>query len=99
MLLLPLTQLKKTNLTFTLPVQSQEQWLIKPHLENAQVGNGPNSDYLYNLDDTFLPRMYHESDQQSSFVFLPEEQDIYQNAPLTQDKDLIEPSVHVSNKQ
>ena len=51
-LLLPLTQLKKKNLTLTLPVQSQGQWLIKPHLENAQVENGPNSDYLYNLDDT-----------------------------------------------
>ena len=42
--------------------------------------------------------MYHESDRQTSWVCLPEEQDIYQNAPLTQDRDLIEPSVHVSNK-
>ena len=43
--------------------------------------------------------MYKESDQQTSRVCLPEEQDIDQNAPLTQDKDLIEPNVHVSNKQ
>ena len=51
--ILLLTQLTKKTLTFTLLVQSQGQWLIKPHLENAQVENGTNSDYLYNLDDTF----------------------------------------------
>ena len=98
-LLLLLTQLKKKNLTFTLPVQSQGQWLIKSHLENAQVENGHNSDYLYNLDGTFSPSMYHEIDLQTFWVCLHEEQVIYQNAPLTQDKFLIEPSVHVSNKQ
>ena len=43
--------------------------------------------------------MDNESDQQTSIVCSPEKQEIDQNAPLTQDKDLIEPSVCVSNKQ
>ena len=71
----------------------------KATLENAQVGKNTNSDYTYDLNDTFLPSMYNESDQQTSRVCLPEKQDIDQNAPLTQDKDLIEPNVPVSNKQ
>ena len=71
----------------------------KAILENAQVGKTTNSDYIYDLNDTFLSSMYKESDQETSRVCLPEEQDIDQNAPLTQDKDLIEPNVHVSNKQ
>ena len=71
----------------------------KAILENAQVGKPTNSDYIYDLNDTFLSSMYNESDQQTSRVCLPEKQDIDQNAPLTQDKDLIEPNVHVSNKQ
>ena len=71
----------------------------KATLENAQVGKTTNSDYIYDLNDTFLSSMYKESDQETSRVCLPEEQDIDQNAPLTQDKDLIEPNVHVSNKQ
>ena len=70
----------------------------KATLENAQVGKTTNSDYIYYLDDTFIPSMFNESDQHTSRVCLPEEQDIDQNAPLTQDKDLIEPSIHVSNK-
>ena len=71
----------------------------KANLENAQVGKTTNSDLIYDLNDTFLSSIYKESDQQPSRVCLPEEQDINQNAPLTQDKDLIEPSIHVSNKQ
>ena len=35
-------------------------------LENAQVEKGQNSDYIHNLDETFLPNMYNESDQQTS---------------------------------
>ena len=71
----------------------------KANIDNAQVGKNTNSDYTYDLNDTFLSSMYNESDQQASRVCLPEKQDIAQNAPLTQDKDLIEPNVHVSNKQ
>ena len=71
----------------------------KATLENAQVGKSTNSDLIYDLNDTFLSSIYIESDQQPSRVCLPEEQDINQNAPLTQDKDLIESSIHVSNKQ
>ena len=71
----------------------------KATLENAQVGKTTNSDYIYNLNDTFLSSMYKESDQQTSRVCLPEEQDISQNAPLTQDKDVIEPTIQVSTKQ
>ena len=71
----------------------------KATLENAQVGKTTNSDCIYDLNDTFLSSMYKESDQQTSRVCLPEKQDIDQNAPLTQDKDLTEPNVHVSNKQ
>ena len=70
----------------------------KANVENAQVGKSTNSDYTYDFNDTFLSSMYNESDQQTSKVCLPEKQDI-QNAPLTQEKDLIEPSIHVSNKQ
>ena len=43
--------------------------------------------------------VYKEIDQQTSRVCLPEEQDIEQNAPLAQNKDLIELNVRVSNKQ
>ena len=71
----------------------------KACLENAQVGKTTNSDYIYDLDDTFIPSMFNESDQHTSRVCLPEEQEIDQNAPLTQDKDLNEPSIHFSNKQ
>ena len=71
----------------------------KATLENAQVGKTTNSDYIYDLDDTFIPNMFNESDQHTSRVCLPEEQDIDQNASLNQDKDLIESSIHVSNKQ
>ena len=60
----------------------------KATLENAHVGKTTKSDYIYNLNDTFLSSMYKESDQQTSRVCLPEEQDIDQNAPLTQDKNL-----------
>ena len=71
----------------------------KANIENAQVGNSTNSGYTYDLNDTFLSNMYNECDQQKSRVCLPEEQDIDQYASLTQNKDLIEPNVHVSNKQ
>ena len=71
----------------------------KANIENAQVGKSTNSDYTYDFNDTFLSSMYNESDQQTSRVCLPEKQDIDKNAPLTQDKDLIEPNIHVSNKQ
>ena len=71
----------------------------KAILENAQVGKTTNSDYIYDLNDTFLSSMYKESDQKTSRVCLPEKQDFDQNAPLIQDKDLIESSIHVSNKQ
>ena len=71
----------------------------KANIENAQVGKSTNSDNTYDFNDTFLSSMYNESDQQTSRVCLPEKQDIDQNAPLTQDKDLIEPSIHVSNRQ
>ena len=71
----------------------------KANLENAQVEKTTYSDYMYDLNDTFLSSMYKGSDQQTSRVCLPEEQDIDQNTPLTQDKDLIEPNVYVSNKQ
>ena len=73
----------------------------KSHLKNAQVGKGKatNFEYIYDLNDTFLSSMYKECDQQTSRSFLPEEQDNDQNAPLTQDEELIEPSIHVSNKQ
>ena len=71
----------------------------KANVENAQVGKSTNSDYIYDLDDTFIPSMFNESDKHTSRVCLPEEQDIDQNAPLTQDKDLIESSIHVSNEQ
>ena len=57
----------------------------KATLENAQVGKTTNSDYIYYLDDTFIPSMFNESDQHTSRVCLPEEQDIDRNAPLTQD--------------
>ena len=71
----------------------------KANVENARDGKNTNSDYTYDLNDTFLSSMYNESDQQTSRVCLPEKQKIDQNAPLTQDKDLIEPNVYVSNKQ
>ena len=71
----------------------------KATIENAQVGKPTNSKYIYDLNDTFLSSMYKENDQQTSRVCLPEEQSIDQLAPLTQDKDLIEPNVHVSNEQ
>ena len=71
----------------------------KATLENAQVGKSTNSDYTYDLNDTFLSSMYNESDQQTSRVCLSDGQDNDQNAPLTQDKDLIEPSIYASNKQ
>ena len=71
----------------------------KANVENAREGKSTNSDYTYDLNDTFLSSMYKERDQQTSRACLPEKQDIDQNAPLTQDKDLIEPSIHVSNKQ
>ena len=54
----------------------------KATLENAQVGKTTNSDYINDLNDTFLSSMYKESDQQTARVGLPEEQDIDQNAPL-----------------
>ena len=57
------------------------------------------SDYIYDLNDTILSSMYKESDQQTSRVCLPEEQDIDQNAPLTQDKNSTEPTIPISNKQ
>ena len=71
----------------------------KATLENAQVDKTTYSDYIYDLDDTFIPSLFNESDQHTSRVCLPEEQDIDQNAPLTQDEDLLESSIHVSNKQ
>ena len=71
----------------------------KATLENAHVGKTTKSDYIYDLNDTFSSSMYKESDQQTSRVCLPEEQDIDQNAPLTQDKNLIEPTIPISNKQ
>ena len=71
----------------------------KANAENAQVGKSTNSDYTYDLNDTFLSCIYDESDQQTSRVCLPEKQDIDKNAPLTQDKELFKPNIHVSNKQ
>ena len=71
----------------------------KATIENAQVGKTTNSGYIYDLNDTFLSSMYKENDQQTSKVCLPEEQSIDQHTPFTQDKDLIEPNVHISNKQ
>ena len=45
----------------------------KANIENAQVQKSTNSDYTYDLNDTFLSRMYNESDQQTSFkhILLP----------------------------
>ena len=64
----------------------------KATLENAQVGKSTNSDYKYEINDTFLPSMCDESDQQTSRVCLPEKQDIGQNTPLPQDKGLQSPN-------
>ena len=71
----------------------------RANIENAQVRKSKISDYTFDLNDTFLSDMNNESNQQTSRVCLPEKQDIDQNAALTQDNDLIEPNVHVSNKQ
>ena len=71
----------------------------KATLENVQIRKSTNSDYTYDLNDAFLQNIYNKSDQHTSRVCLPEQQDIDLNAPLTQDKDIIEPIVHVSNKQ
>ena len=60
----------------------------KATVENVQVGKSTNFDYKYEINDTFLPSMYDESDQQTSIVCLPEKQDIGQKAPLPQDKGL-----------
>ena len=76
-------------------MQSQGQSLKKPPSKNAKEGKTQNLDYVYYLNDTFLPSMNNESDQQTYRVYLPEQQDIDQN----QDKGLNEWRFHGLNKQ